>query len=763
LHTEKLYSPLEFYLHDPVEKASSGDPGDINGTYGLYDTRYRIAGIEATEFMDAIELAVLRDRSTMDRVRGMAEYLPDELQGKVLSMFLSIEFHGNDLYCVTTMEVQEALTPNEVKLLKDEWSGQLSDGWGEGFEQREIKVGDEELYIVPWTSGGGFFIDTEREFMARLGIEPPAHERAEVSEIPTQAANYHEPAEQPQPLNEVKLYSPVFVDLWEYDEYGSYPVHSEPLDQSAAALYANEISAAIIKERLPEESERGLMEYYREGDSVDEKVHSMHVDVEVHNGKLWAVSTLEVTEPLTEGELTTLRNYITGQFADGFGEGFEQREIKIDGGELNVHLWSIGDKFFIDTQEQFVQRLTGHFRAGVISEPAPEVSTLTPLTPAQAALNEPDIFDCADTAALRDKLIDRLDQNFSDYFDSLRRLDGENLTGKTLEIALMSEAHFHLTELHNFHMSELEYLLQFKNPLEVIANAFEDEGFDDHRSTAMWKVFDRQDALQGDYELADAPRKGYFIAVTDDSSDFYIPDVLHIQRDDSLAIYPDDEAAALAAERDGIKLIYGMPFVPDGVYIDTPENRSIIANHFEQHRLSLPANPDVTQDLRNRLDENLADYKKAMLNLSDIDIFNEAEEIAEVKQSYEYFRNEHAFTTGQVEFLLKLQNPLELMSDRWGDGIGGVKDIVKAIFSEPERTLRSGSYALASDDSVSLPTVAVPGKAHKSVDTKSVGAGEKPSVLEQIRQAKQEARERPAMPNTSVKDAPIKKKSDPEL
>jgi len=242
--------------------------------------------------------------------------------------------------------------------------------------------------------------------------------------------------------------------------------------------------------------------------------------------------------------------------------------------------------------------------------------------------------------------------------------------------------------------------------LEVIADTFEAEGFDDHRSTAIWMVFDRQDALQGDYEL-----------------------------------------------------IYGMPFVPDGVYIDTPENRNIIANHFEQHRLSLPANPAVTQDLRKRLDENFIDFKKAMLNLKDIDIFDSAEEIAAVKQPYDYFRKEHAFTTGQVEFLLKLQNPLELMSDRWGDGIGGVKDVVKAIFSDPERTLRSGSYVLASDDSVSPPTAAVPGKAHKSVDTKSVGAGEKPSVLEQIRQAKQDARERPAVP----KDTPIKKKSDPEL
>ena len=70
-------------------------------------------------------------------------------------------------------------------------------------------------------------------------------------------------------------------------------------------------------------------------------------------------------------------------------------------------------------------------------------------------------------------------------------------------------------------------------------------------------------------------QKGYLLCATTDS-EFYIPDALHVERDDELFKYPDDEAAAKAAEADGMKLIYGMSGVPDGVYVDTLENRATI-------------------------------------------------------------------------------------------------------------------------------------------------------------------------------------------
>jgi hypothetical protein len=191
METEKLYSPLAFYLHDPRQEEEDGE----YGVYGLYDDRYRISHEEANEHIDAVELAFRRDRDRMDAARGMAQYLVPPLSGKVLSMFPTIELHGSQYYCVAGMKLTGPLTPEELSELKEWWCGQLSDGWGEGFEQRAITVGRKELYVVPWTSDDSvFFIDTQRELYRRLGLAPIAAARVTVDPpAPPSASAIREP------------------------------------------------------------------------------------------------------------------------------------------------------------------------------------------------------------------------------------------------------------------------------------------------------------------------------------------------------------------------------------------------------------------------------------------------------------------------------------------------------------------------------------------------------------------------------------------
>ena len=70
--------------------------------------------------------------------------------------------------------------------------------------------------------------------------------------------------------------------------------------------------------------------------------------------------------------------------------------------------------------------------------------------------------------------------------------------------------------------------------------------------------------------------KGYIITVCDGADDPYICGALHVERDKASWSYETDEEAARAAERGGVKLLYGIPYVEDGVYLDTPENRHIL-------------------------------------------------------------------------------------------------------------------------------------------------------------------------------------------
>ena len=101
--------------------------------------------------------------------------------------------------------------------------------------------------------------------------------------------------------------------------------------------------------------------------------------------------------------------------------------------------------------------------------------------------------------------------------------------------------------------------------------------------------------------------KGYLI-VTCDDSDFYIADALHVERNDSLVpwMYEDDIAAAKAAERDGIKLIYGMKGVEDGTYLDTPDNRRILKNALRENSRK----PSILETME-KLKEKIAAQSRA--------------------------------------------------------------------------------------------------------------------------------------------------------
>ena len=80
-------------------------------------------------------------------------------------------------------------------------------------------------------------------------------------------------------------------------------------------------------------------------------------------------------------------------------------------------------------------------------------------------------------------------------------------------------------------------------------------------------------------ERSNSSGKGYLITACNSESGPFIRNALHVEMDTENWLYSDDDEAARAAQRDGVKLIYGVPFVADGIYLDTPENREIVEKY----------------------------------------------------------------------------------------------------------------------------------------------------------------------------------------
>ena len=118
---------------------------------------------------------------------------------------------------------------------------------------------------------------------------------------------------------------------------------------------ADAIEEAIAKEQA---TEINMAEYVGDHAGIKDKLVFAEWGVEEHRGTLYGKIDCYLTESLTPDETERLRDAISGQNSDGLGEGFEQREIPIDEGDLYVSYWHSGDDYFLLTEDEFDEYLS---------------------------------------------------------------------------------------------------------------------------------------------------------------------------------------------------------------------------------------------------------------------------------------------------------------------------------------------------------------------------------------------------------------------
>ena len=123
-----------------------------------------------------------------------------------------------------------------------------------------------------------------------------------------------------------------------------------PVGDAFIRDYAEMIREAVDQER--DRDDQDMAQYFHEDAGLKDKLASMVWGVEVYRGELFGKIECSLKEEMTPAEEEILKDYITGQNSDGWGEHFEQQPIDTEDGDLYVSFWNSGDDYAIMTQDE---------------------------------------------------------------------------------------------------------------------------------------------------------------------------------------------------------------------------------------------------------------------------------------------------------------------------------------------------------------------------------------------------------------------------
>ena len=157
LVTTRLFSPVQGEFFEEDEWGNMGETPSV------------LDGRDLMQYASDIQERINEEDWSHEGDRGLAVYLDNQLlKQRVVSMFPGIEEVNGCLYGTMTVVSRGGLLPQELGTVMESWSGQASDGWGEGFEQREFQEEGGILYVRFWQPEDSFEILSEDVFLDRI-------------------------------------------------------------------------------------------------------------------------------------------------------------------------------------------------------------------------------------------------------------------------------------------------------------------------------------------------------------------------------------------------------------------------------------------------------------------------------------------------------------------------------------------------------------------------------------------------------------------
>ena len=115
-----------------------------------------------------------------------------------------------------------------------------------------------------------------------------------------------------------------------------------------------------IQELLEKEQDldgANMKDFFYDDDNAQKKMVSCKWDVAEQNHMLYGMVEFKLKEPFTAEEREIVREWVSGQNSDGVGEGFEQRPIETEDGDLYVSMWNSGDDYFVYDEDEMNEYL----------------------------------------------------------------------------------------------------------------------------------------------------------------------------------------------------------------------------------------------------------------------------------------------------------------------------------------------------------------------------------------------------------------------